>query len=96
MVPQCANPACRAPLRYLRDGRLFQFEVRAIGFKQPSQPHHGDPTVRQVAHFWLCGRCSLNMTLAFDKEKGVTVTPLQPGLDTNLGSASVGHSRSNS
>src|SRR5205823_8587631 len=49
MVPQCANPACRAPLRYLRDGRLFQFEVRAIGFKQPGQPHHGDPTVRQGA-----------------------------------------------
>jgi hypothetical protein len=90
MLPQCANPACRTPLRYLRDGRLFQFEVRPVDFERPGQPRRMGPAHRQVAHFWLCGNCSLDMTLAFDKEKGVTVTPLQPGLDTDLGSVSAG------
>jgi hypothetical protein len=70
MVTQCANPACRAPLRYLRDGRLFQFEVRAVG---PGKV----PPQHQVSHFWLCGQCSLTMTLTFDNTRGVMAIPLQ-------------------
>jgi len=68
MVTQCANPGCAVPLRYLRDGRLFQFEVRSrIQARKLS---------RQVAHFWLCGKCSSLMTLMFDPVSGVQVIPV--------------------
>lgn len=77
MVSNCANPACATPLRYLRDGRLFQFEVKAV-------PDQGQPTIqtnakkvsRGVWHFWLCGHCSSNLTLEFDQLKGVKLRPL--------------------
>jgi len=77
MILQCANPACAAPLRYLFDGRLFQFEVRS---------HHSDrdslastPKLpRRVARFWLCGRCSPTFSLSFDLREGVKLVPLVP------------------
>jgi hypothetical protein len=70
MVTKCANPDCSIPLRYLRDGRLFQFEVRS--------PAPSRKLSRQVAHFWLCGSCSSTLTLAFDATSGVRVVPLVP------------------
>jgi hypothetical protein len=70
MVTKCANPTCSIPLRYLRDGRLFQFEVRSRGESRRLS--------RQVAHFWLCGNCSSSLTLVFDPASGVRVVPLVP------------------
>jgi len=70
MVKQCANPACSAPLRYLRDGRLFQFEVRSRV--------RARKLCRQVAHFWLCGTCCRVLTLVFDPLSGVQVMPTLP------------------
>jgi len=29
----------------------------------------------RVEHFWLCGPCSAEMTLAYDPAQGVMVTP---------------------
>ena len=72
MVSHCANPACSVPLRYLRDGRLFQFEVRSI----PTDGTQQAKTPRQVSRFWLCGQCATNLTLAFDQLKGVKTIPL--------------------
>jgi len=80
MVSQCANPACATPLRYLRDGRLFQFEVRALDgtAREGSNPLLGQRKrpLRQVWHYWLCGLCSATMTLEFDQLKGLQLTPL--------------------
>src|SRR5438128_11797910 len=78
-ISHCANPGCAAPLRYLRDGRLFQFEVRSFSVPDFSQP--GEPKSkksRQVTHFWLCGECSSNLTLTFEQAKGVRLIPLPP------------------
>jgi len=77
MIVQCANPACGAPLRYLFDGRIFQFEVRS---------HHADrnslPSTRKlprrVSRFWLCGRCSPSFSLSFDLREGVKLVPQVP------------------
>jgi len=78
VVSHCANPSCATPLRYLREGRLFQFEVKSLnhladspegevnGPKRPS---------RQVWHYWLCGHCSSDMTLQFDQVQGLKLTP---------------------
>jgi len=73
MVSRCANPACGAPLRYLRDGRLFQFEVRQKAVNEASSKLAKSP--RTVSHFWLCGRCSSKLTLVFDQLKAVVLKP---------------------
>ena len=81
MVSHCANPECSAPLRYLRDGRLFQFEVRALHAvplsSTPGASARRKPP-RQVSHFWLCGQCASNLTLMFDQQRGVVLMPLHP------------------
>jgi hypothetical protein len=50
MVSHCANPDCRRELRYLRDGKIYQFVLFQTGSKR-------------LEHFWLCGECFKNMTL---------------------------------
>lgn len=57
MVSNCANPNCGKPLHYLREGRIFVFEVSA-GIEGPS----GKRT-RRLEHFWLCGACAQTMTV---------------------------------
>jgi hypothetical protein len=51
MVSHCANPDCRQELRYLREGKIYQFVL---------SPKIGS---KRLEHFWLCGECSKNMTL---------------------------------
>lgn len=64
MLNQCANPACARPLLYLRDGRVFVFDV-------PSQNGaDGSKRTRHLEHFWLCGPCARTMRLA---QRGDTV-----------------------
>jgi hypothetical protein len=81
MISHCANPECGVPLRRLRNGRLFQFEVSARELTEtPSAEkqlkERQVKTARYVSHFWLCGKCSQHFTLAFDQKSGVTVLPL--------------------
>jgi hypothetical protein len=73
MVSHCANPACGAPLRYLRDGRLFQFEVRPRDARGASTEPLKPP--RTVSHFWLCGQCSSKLTLVFDQLQAIVLKP---------------------
>ena len=76
MTSHCANPDCAVPLRYLRDGRIFQFEVRTgLSKVQDDKPITVGDSPRQVSHFWLCGHCSSTLTLAFDALKGVVIRP---------------------
>jgi len=77
MMTQCANPACAAPLHYLFDGRLFQFEVRCHAVDDKSKAS-SRKLVRRIAHFWLCGHCSSTLSLTFDLSQGVTLVPLVP------------------
>lgn len=76
MVSNCANPNCGVPLRYLRDGRLFQFEVRALSKNELNSELKKRP-LRQVWHYWLCGECSSTMTLQFDQMRGLKIMPLE-------------------
>jgi len=80
MLSCCANPACSAPLRYLQEGRLFQFEVRSTSLsdlERPGPAARRSQASHQVSHFWLCGRCCTNLTLTFDQVRGVMVVPLR-------------------
>jgi hypothetical protein len=52
MVNHCANPQCCKPLHYLREGRVYVFDVtRPVA-------GNGARTARRMEHFWLCGPCS--------------------------------------
>lgn len=57
MVSNCANPKCGKPLHYLREGRIFVFEV-PMGGVDPSGKR-----ARRLEHFWLCGECSQTMMM---------------------------------
>ncbi len=72
MLSKCANPDCAAPFIYLRDGRLFQINT-ASG---PQLVTAGRPP-QHIEYFWLCGDCASNMTLTFQRGKGVVTVPLQ-------------------
>jgi hypothetical protein len=73
MLSKCANPACSQPFRYLRDGKLFEIDMKvgsdpAVGERKPS---------RRVEFFWLCGQCSTELTVVNDKDQGVITIPIQ-------------------
>lgn len=61
MVSNCANPGCRKPLHYLREGRVFLFGASG-----------GRDEKGHLEHYWLCGDCAPCMTLAKD-DRGVHV-----------------------
>lgn len=78
MISHCANPACGVPLRYLRDGRLYQFEVRCTSgqalFRNEAQ---AGKTRRHISHHWLCGHCATQLTLEFDPREGVVPVAIE-------------------
>jgi hypothetical protein len=60
MVSKCANPACYAQLHYLHEGRIFRFDVAGGARRE---------------YFWLCHRCSADMTLTL-RDGEVVLSPL--------------------
>jgi hypothetical protein len=81
MLSKCANPACATTFQYLREGRLFKFELNSL---EPGGPvlvednsFNPKRPVHKVEHFWLCGRCARYMTLALERERRVVVVPLK-------------------
>jgi hypothetical protein len=68
MVSHCANPKCAKPLHYLREGRIFVFDVP--GKDTDSNGKRG----RRMEHFWLCGSCSQTMAMEQTAE-GVRAVP---------------------
>jgi hypothetical protein len=59
MVNQCANPSCGKPLHYLREGRIFVFDLPDPNVPVPAP----GGWARRLQHFWLCGPCSETMVL---------------------------------
>jgi hypothetical protein len=91
VVSNCANPACATPLRYLRDGRLYQFEVKFLGSPEDELSAAGTRASkkkgsRKVWHYWLCGSCSSNLTLKFDQLQGLKLIPLHSAFSSQLAS----------
>ena len=71
MVSQCANPQCRAPFLYFRDGKLV---VRRYRTQTIAREH--------VELFWFCGRCANQATLeaVFGSVSNLITGPLVAGL----------------
>jgi hypothetical protein len=75
MISKCANPACSAPFRYLRDGKLFRVNLDLLESATTAQ-NESDKPWHRLEHFWLCGRCAATMTLVAEKGRGVIAVPL--------------------
>jgi len=79
-MTNCANPRCATPLKHLEGGRIYQFEVKS--YMVPGQAGFQNPVDRKklsrsVWRFWLCGRCSGDLTLEFNQFHGLEVSPLR-------------------
>ncbi len=68
MVSNCANPKCAKPLHYLREGKIFVFDVIVDSAGDASRRS------RRMEHYWLCGVCSQTMVMEQSPE-GVRVIP---------------------
>lgn len=72
MLSKCANPSCSNQLVYLREGKIFMMEAAP---SQAEPATHLPKAPNRIEHFWLCGACSAEMTLAYDAQHGVKVVP---------------------
>jgi hypothetical protein len=81
MLSKCANPACDTPFQYLREGKLFQFDLDAPALRASAA--QAEPWVenkkpaQRIERFWLCGRCAVTMTIAYERRRGPVVVPLK-------------------
>ena len=69
MVNQCANPSCGKPLHYLREGRIFVFDLPDLN----PPVHATGGRARRLQHFWLCGVCSETMVMEQTSEMEIRV-----------------------
>lgn len=86
MVSKCANPECTEVFRYLHQGRIFLLsptpEVEIVaGGAHPSL----------FERFWLCDKCSKQMTVVWGGTQAKLVTlptkteqPLPPKLEDGI------------
>lgn len=74
MLAKCANPSCSTPLVYLREGKIFMMVAPSRGPEAAPEPQ-APKAPNRIEHFWLCGPCSAEMTLAYDRQRGVQIVP---------------------
>jgi len=75
MLSKCANPSCDTVFRYLREGKLFEFDTNSLPVLRESSTLRAKRTGR-VEYFWLCAKCMSEMTLVVDRDRGVVTVPL--------------------
>ena len=73
MLAKCANPSCSTPLVYLREGKIFMVEASQSQFQLLAAAPAKSKAAPRVEHFWLCGPCSGEMTLTYDRQRGVEI-----------------------
>jgi hypothetical protein len=78
VVNQCANPSCGKPLHYLREGRIFVFDLPDPNIPVPALGGRA----RRLQHFWLCGPCSENMVMEQTSEMEIRVAIKPRKLET--------------
>lgn len=75
MVNHCANPQCGKPLHYLREGRVYVFDVTRYAVAAEDRTH-------RMEHFWLCGVCSDVYLLEHTADSGVRLSDRQSRSNT--------------
>ena len=84
MLSKCANPECTALFRYLHDGKLFRMEMPAVVASDNTPPEQAKKPPQRTEFFWLCEKCSTQMTVIYNIELGITTRPL-PSLRAGAG-----------
>jgi len=59
---------------YLREGKIFMMVAPSHTPETAPDPQARKPLSR-IEHYWLCGPCSAEMTLAYDRQRGVQIVP---------------------
>jgi len=83
MLSHCANAQCAKPFLRLREGKLFLVETDRVnkpGEYVPPPFMRARQQQRLVEHYWLCDDCAKQWTLVYDRERGVSLTPLRPSV----------------
>jgi hypothetical protein len=72
MMNNCANPRCAKPLHYLREGRVFVFDMSGN-----AEVGNGEKRSHRLEHYWLCGECSQKFMVERNTtlEPGITLVP---------------------
>lgn len=78
MLAKCANPSCSTPLVYLREGKIFmvespQSDLELLGPAPLNPAPIKAKAAKRVEHFWLCGPCAGEMTLTYDRQRGIEI-----------------------
>lgn len=76
VLDKCANPACFAEFRFLRNGRLFEIETECSGPREAEGKLHDSK--RRLEFYWLCDGCVELFVLRCDG-RHVTTVPLLSG-----------------
>ena len=84
MLSKCANPDCSQTLRYLHEGKIFY-----LAPTPEVQIASGMLTPALHERFWLCARCSREMTLTWTGThvslvRGKVAEPAAPGPKSEL------------
>jgi hypothetical protein len=80
MLNKCANPVCPNLFRSLHRGRLFLQETDCA---PPAMQNHSSPgrraqVARRTERYWLCDDCCSQLTLIFERGRGMVTVPLLP------------------
>jgi len=78
MLSKCANPSCSNPFLYLREGKLFRFEMvrPANGNGNGQGPDDTQKLLHRLEYFWLCDSCASQMTIVRSEGGDVRTMPL--------------------
>lgn len=71
MVSKCANPNCRTPFRYLREGALFLFDTSYSSGPRGKDMNNGP---HRLENYWLCAGCCSRLTVRMIRGK-IEVVP---------------------
>jgi hypothetical protein len=71
MLAKCTNPSCSASFIHLAEGRLFRLETEATLRSSKTNA---------TEYFWLCERCSEDMTLRLAQDGRVMATGLREAM----------------
>ena len=73
-----ANPDCSSVFRRLNHGKLFLLEIdHAVESSHtPSPTNRRERQARRVERYWLCDLCSAQVTLIFERGRGMVTIPL--------------------
>ena len=86
MLAKCANPSYNAKFKYLREGRLFEFNV-GDGARYNTIPSQ---ISARREWFWLCEQCSRVLTLQCTAEGDIVRAPRIAGEQQAAGGRQAG------